>query len=1035
MRPPPRAIRSLLPVVLVLAALPAASPALAAPTVFREVFHRPAHAQAGAPVMFEVSDLATPVHVFFTKASGGTVEATPVTVDLVRGLVITHVPATAGDGDVVVRANGVDSTGFYFRVDFSPFAQGSDTVTGTVKIGSGSAVSGALVVLLEDACGEFVLRDFTGTDPNGRYTLHSRAGSHLVLTFPPNTAGLASGSAPVTTSPTPATANIVLEAGTLVTGTVLDSANAPVGGTRITFDLESGSGHEEAVADPSGDYSVRLAGGLWTFTMSPPVGDTTHAFLSTQVLVFGSSLPVGGLKLAKGVPISGTFTRALDGTPMAGAEVFSVTTSPCCPDNDRKTTAGDGSFSIIAPMNSTSTLNADLDPEVALIGPTVMDVAVASVGITQDLTAEEAVTISGTLADKSAKGLRDVTVLATHAAGLFATAATSCPDGTYKLHVLPDPNGFFIKTGPPNPRTTAPVMTFKSWTNDPNGTFFPCEADPVPATSPSTPMTGVDFILGLAAKAKGRVSTQTASCTDDLGTFGLMVDDGVDHACSLGDLDPNSLFGGGFTLIGLPSTSDLPSLRACSMLPGFDAQCYNMKTFPDFDPITIPPGGVKTGLDLCVAPCTPTTWFQDLDGDHHGDPGSTQFECNQPPGYAAVGDDCNDADPNIHPGAAEICNDVDDDCDGNVDNFTSHCGAGACASTGTCAAGVDSCVAGTPTAEVCNGVDDNCNGQVDEGNPGGGAACATGQPGVCGPGMQTCTGGALMCVRTTNPSPEVCDNLDNNCDGTVDGFATACGSGACASTGTCVAGADSCMALTPQTEVCNGIDDDCDGMTDEGNPGGGAPCATGLMGVCSPGTETCTNGSLQCAALMTPTAEVCDNLDNDCDGTVDGFATSCGMGRCAAAGSCVAGSDTCAAGAPGTEVCDGVDDDCDGQVDDVSGGCTLFVAGPLPGEPLDCTSPLTSQPTITWNVDRYDKFKVFISTMPTFPSSARVTSGSALIVTGSWHVKAKAWNSICKKAVNGGSLFIRIQGIDNLAPRTDPLKKFISPVTVAAVVK
>jgi hypothetical protein len=74
-----------------------------------------------------------------------------------------------------------------------------------------------------------------------------------------------------------------------------------------------------------------------------------------------------------------------------------------------------------------------------------------------------------------------------------------------------------------------------------------------------------------------------------------------------------------------------------------------------------------------------------------------------------------------------------------------------------------------PAPESCNGLDDDCDGAVDNGNPGGGVACGTGQPGVCAAGHTVCSAGAVSCQPITPASPEVCgDGLDNNCNGLVD---------------------------------------------------------------------------------------------------------------------------------------------------------------------------------------------------------------------------------------------------------------------------
>src|SRR5678816_1157262 len=61
-----------------------------------------------------------------------------------------------------------------------------------------------------------------------------------------------------------------------------------------------------------------------------------------------------------------------------------------------------------------------------------------------------------------------------------------------------------------------------------------------------------------------------------------------------------------------------------------------------------------------------STWYADGDADGYGTVSLTQMSCTQPSGYVADATDCDDAHSNVHPGATEFCNGVDEDCDGSV---------------------------------------------------------------------------------------------------------------------------------------------------------------------------------------------------------------------------------------------------------------------------------------------------------------------------------------------------------------------------------
>ncbi|MFL5307536.1 MAG: putative metal-binding motif-containing protein [Polyangia bacterium] len=139
----------------------------------------------------------------------------------------------------------------------------------------------------------------------------------------------------------------------------------------------------------------------------------------------------------------------------------------------------------------------------------------------------------------------------------------------------------------------------------------------------------------------------------------------------------------------------------------------------------------------------PVMMWPDADGDGYYpfQNGTPKIGCGHVAGYAASGGDCNDHDATIHPGATEVCNLKDDNCDGEVDErVRPTCGLGWCSRySPTCNAA--DCVPGPPATETCNSFDDDCDGELDNGACPGGMICSGSQcvsNGGVGPGA---TGG------------------------------------------------------------------------------------------------------------------------------------------------------------------------------------------------------------------------------------------------------------------------------------------------------
>ncbi len=241
--------------------------------------------------------------------------------------------------------------------------------------------------------------------------------------------------------------------------------------------------------------------------------------------------------------------------------------------------------------------------------------------------------------------------------------------------------------------------------------------------------------------------------------------------------------------------------------------------------------------------------------------------------------------------------------------------------------------------------------------------------GICKMGEQRCTAEGKWgeCEGEVTPQKEVCDQKDNDCDGTVDndcsfdctpGQTRPCYTGppGTKGVGICKPGKETCIKpdkpgekpywgqcegqVLPVPENCaNQKDDNCNGKVNEGcscKPGETRKCKAknGCAGIQSCITSGGGTKWGECIASK-PTPETCDGFDNDCDGKVDNVKGSDKPITRECTNVCFKGTETCLGGQwknctaekPKTETCNNKDDDCDGKIDNIQGKDKPLVKG------------------------------------------------------------------------------------------------------------
>ena len=408
--------------------------------------------------------------------------------------------------------------------------------------------------------------------------------------------------------------------------------------------------------------------------------------------------------------------------------------------------------------------------------------------------------------------------------------------------------------------------------------------------------------------------------------------DGVDDDCD-GDTDEAGADGSSTWYLdadldgyGDPDSTTL----ACDQPSGYvadntDCDDTDASIYPSADEYC---DAVDNDCDLSVdesGAVDASTWYVDTDGDGYGDATNTDVACSAPSGYVANDDDCNDASNSANPGGTEVCDSLDNNCDGTVDEDTA-----ADASTwyddsdsdGYGDAGSPNVACNQPSGtvsddtdcddtdstvypgadEYCDTVDDDCDGDVDESDA---VDAATWYEDQDTDGYGDASSTSIACDQPSDfvadstdcddsdgatfpGADEYCDAMDNNCDGTVDedtavdastwypdddgdGYGDSGSTDvACNQPSGFVSDSDDCddsdAAIYPAAnELCDSVDNDCDGQVDDDDPGLSGALNTFYADMDLDGYGDATTSASYCAE---PSGYVSDDTDCD-DGDAD----------------------------------------------------------------------------------------------------------------------------------------------------------------------